>query len=271
MTNSKICILRVGGTNCDHETKRTIDDFEGMESEIVRINQLKDDKDLVDYDGLIIPGGFSYGDHVRAGSVFAQKIKTMLSEEIYHFAENGKPIMGICNGFQVLIETGLLPGVEGISEFPEASLAINESARYECRWIHLKNVNEGNCIFSQDIEKGKNLHIPIGHKEGRFILRKDREEELLKKLYENDQVVFKYSDENGNFANGSYPENPNGSLDDIAAICNPSGKIFGMMPHPERAYHGLHLPDWTAKDKVPEYGDGRLIFESMVNHLKKQL
>lgn len=269
LSDSKVCILRVGGTNCDLETKRTVDDFEGVEGEVVRINQIGKEKDLVDYDGLIIPGGFSYGDHIRAGSVFAQKIKTSLKEEIQHFAETGKPVMGICNGFQVLTETGLLPGFEGISEFPEASLAINESAKYECRWIHLRNVNDGNCVFSKEIEKDRNIFIPIGHKEGRFILKKDEEESLLEKLYENDQIVFRYSDEDGEFAGGKYPENPNGALEDIAAICNPEGNIFGMMPHPERAYYGFQLPNWTQKDSIPSYGDGRLVFKSLANYLKK--
>lgn len=218
----------------------------------------------MDYDCIVLPGGFSYGDHIRAGAVFANKIKTTLGDDLRNFAEEGKLLLGICNGFQILIEMGLLPKIEGISEFPKAALAINESAKYECRWIHLKNENNGNCIFTRNIEEGKKLFMPVAHKEGRFILQKDKEKELLEKLSENDQIVFRYCDKNGNYANREYPTNPNGALKDIAGICDPSGKIFGLMPHPERAYNGFHLPNWTSKEEIPEYGDGRLIFESVV-------
>ncbi|KXB06471.1 hypothetical protein AKJ53_00275 [candidate division MSBL1 archaeon SCGC-AAA382F02] len=267
MSETKACVLRVGGTNCDAETKRALDEFEGVESEIIHINQLEKEKNLLDYDCLVFPGGFSYGDHIRAGAVFANKITTSLRTELENFVESGGLIMGICNGFQVLIETGLLPGFEGISKLPTASLAINESAKYECRWIRLKNENNGNCVFTQEINKGKKLFIPIGHKEGRFILKKENEKELLEKLYENDQIVFRYCDKEGSYANGKYPENPNGAFHDIAGICDPSGRIFGLMPHPERAYYGEQLPNWTQKKEVPEYADGRLIFESMMKHL----
>lgn len=258
----------MGGTNCDIETRRTVNDFEKVTSEIVRINQLGGEKKLSDYDCLIIPGGFSYGDHIRAGAVFANRLKTMLREDLKNFAEQGGAILGICNGFQVLVETGLLPGFEKMSEFPTAALAINESAKYECRWVYIKNENDGNCLFSQDIEGGRKLFIPIGHKEGRFILPGEKKETILKKLYKNDQIVFRYCDKEGNYAGGSYPENPNGSFHDIAGICNPEGNIFGLMPHPERAYLSFHLPDWTEKRNTSEYGDGRLIFKSMIDSLR---
>ncbi len=221
----------------------------------------------MNYDCVVIPGGFSYGDHIRAGAVFANKIKTTLGEDLKTFAEEGGLILGICNGFQVLIETGLLPRIEGISAFPKAALAINESANYECRWVHLKNENSENCIFTKNIEEGEKLFMPVAHKEGRFILKKNREKELLKELSENDQIVFRYCDKEGNYANGEYPTNPNGALRDIAGICDPSGKIFGLMPHPERAYYGLHLPNWTSKEELPKYADGRLIFESVVQEV----
>lgn len=264
----KICILRAGGTNCDLETKRSLDSFEGVESEIVRINQLGEDKNLLEYEGLVIPGGFSYGDHIRAGAVFANKIISELEEGIKKFAENGGIILGICNGFQVLIETGLLPGLKGNGQRDKAALAINESAKYECRWIHLRPENRGNCVFTRGIDED-NLFVPVAHNEGRFILQKEEEEELLKKLYENDQVVFRYSDKKGNPADKKYPENPNGSTHDIAGICDPSGKIFGLMPHPERAFYGLQLPNWTNQKEPPKHADGKLIFDSMVNYLKR--
>lgn len=268
MTEIDVCVLRVGGTNCDAETAEAFEKFEGIEAEVVHMNRLKKDRNLNDYDCLAIPGGFSYGDHIRAGTVFANEIITSLGREIEDFAENEGLIIGICNGFQVLVETGLLPGFDGISRKATAALAINESAKYECRWVHLKDKNRGNCIFTEEIEKDV-LRMPVAHKEGRFMLEKEREEELLDRLYDNDQVVFKYCDADGEYAAGEYPENPNGSLDDIAGICDPSGRIFGLMPHPERAYYGYHPPDWTRHDEVPKFADGRLIFESVVEFLKK--
>lgn len=221
----------------------------------------------MDYDALVIPGGFSYGDYVRAGVVFAKRIVTNFSEELRRFAEDGRPVLGICNGFQVLIEAGLLPGFEGPSEFPKAALAINESVGYECRWVHLRNENGGKCVFTRRLDKGETIFMPVAHKEGRFVFPKGEEDELLEKLLENDQLVLRYSDEHGNPAEGSYPENPNGSFYDIAGICDPTGTIFGLMPHPERAYYGWHRPDWTSREKMSEYADGRIIFESLAEHL----
>lgn len=240
-----------------------------MTSEIVRVNLLGDDTVLQESDCLIIPGGFSYGDHIRAGAVFANEIKTAFGGELKNFAEEGNVILGICNGFQVLIETGLLPGLEGISEHPKAALAINKSAKYECRWTYLKNENRSKCIFTRDIERGDKLFMPVAHKEGRFILQKENEEELLERLRENDQIVLRYCNKEGEYANEEYPQNPNGALQDIAGICDPEGKIFGLMPHPERAYNGLHLPNWTRKSEIPDYADGRLIFKSMLEYLKQ--
>ncbi len=264
----KACVFRVGGTNCDVETKRSLDEFEGVESEVVRINQM-DNNSLQDYDFLVLPGGFSYGDHIRAGSVFANKIKNTMRDELKNFIDRGGHILGICNGFQILVEAGLLPGLDGISEFPTAALAINESSKYECRWVHIKNENRENCVFTKNIEKNKELFMPVAHAEGRFMIDKENENEILEKLHKNDQVVFKYCDSEGNLAGGKYPENPNGSLEDIAGICDPSGRIFGLMPHPERAFYGLQLPNWTQNRKTSKYADGRLIFESVINNLKE--
>lgn len=268
MSKIKSCVLRVGGTNCDIETKESLDNIDGIESEIVHINRMGKNRNLSDYDCLVIPGGFSYGDHIRAGAVFANRIKSTMKEELKNFAEEGGLIIGICNGFQVLVEIGLLPGLNGISEFPTAALAINKSAKYECRWVHTRNESRGTCAFTQVIENGETLYMPVAHKEGRFMLQSEREDKILDKLQKNDQIVLRYSDEDGNIVDGEYPKNPNGSLNDIAGICDPSGRIFGLMPHPERAYYGTQLPNWTRMKEVPEYGDGKLIFESIVRYLE---
>jgi phosphoribosylformylglycinamidine synthase len=182
------------------------------------------------------------------------------------FAGEEKPILGICNGFQVLVESGLLPGFGGIDEEPRVALGINTSSRYEDRWVYLKRVNRGNCIFTKD---GMDLlRLPVAHGEGRFILPPGEEDRFLKELEENDQIVYKYATMEGKLAEGSYPENPNGSIADIAGICDPTGTIFGLMPHPERAFHRITYPDWTRTGLGGE-GDGFYIFENMVNYIAK--
>ncbi len=266
----KVCILRVGGTNCDAETKRAVEDL-GVKADILHMNQVVKRGGILDYDALIIPGGFSFGDYVRAGAILAKRILIKLRGDVERFVDEGRPVLGICNGFQVLVESGLLPGFNGISEYPEAALATNMPIGYRCRWVYLKHENGGNCIFTRKIPKGRVLRMPIAHAEGRFLLPKDREDKYLEKLYENDQVVFRYCDEHGRYGEGRYPVNPNGSFHDIAGICNPDGTIFGLMPHPERAYYGWQLPDWTRMGEPQMYGDGRLIFESMVDYMLNRL
>jgi phosphoribosylformylglycinamidine synthase len=264
----KICILRVAGTNCDAETKQAFKEL-GVNAEVIHFNELLKKKSLLDYHMLVLPGGFSFGDYVRAGAIWAKRIQTKLKKPIKKFIEEEKPILGICNGFQILVEAGLLPGFNGISDYPEASLAPNIPLGYNCRWIRIKNENSGNCIFTKKIPKGKVLHIPVAHSEGRFIFPKEKEKKFLELLQENDQLVFRYALENGQPANGKYPENPNGAFYDIAGICNPEGTILGLMPHPERAFYGWQLPNWTSKEKIPLYGDGKLIFESVIEYLTK--
>jgi len=149
-------------------------------------------------------------------------------------------------------------------------LATNEPIGYRCIWVHLKHENSGRCIFTQKIPKEKVLRVPIAHAEGRFMFLKEKEREYLQRLYDSDQLVFRYCNEKGEYADGRYPVNPNGAFHDIAGICSSDGKIFGLMPHPERAYYGWQLPDWTRRTRVPEYGDGRLIFESMTEYLTKK-
>jgi len=261
--------MRVGGTNCDAETKRALDDL-GVGAEIIHLNEMAKKRNLLDYSALVFPGGFSYGDYVRAGAIWAKGTLAKLRHDLRRFVEEGRPVLGICNGFQVLVEAGLLPGFEGVSEYPEAALATNVPIGYHCNWVHVKHENCGRCIFTSKIRKGKVLRIPIAHAEGRFLFSKEKESDYLKRLYENDQLVFRYCDEKGDYADGRYPVNPNGAFHDIAGICDPSGTIFGLMPHPERAWCGWQLPDWTRKELLPKYGDGKLVFESMVDFLRKK-
>lgn len=265
----RICILRVGGTNCDAETKRAFDNL-NVNAEIVHFNELLKKRNLFDYDGLVFPGGFSYGDYVRAGVIWAKSVAAKIGADLEKFVEEKRPVLGICNGFQVLIEAGLLPAFDGVSEYPEAALAPNIPPGYNCRWVYLKHENNGKCVFTQNIPKNIILKIPVAHSEGRFIFPKEKENECLRQLCANDQVVFRYCHSNGTLAEGEYPANPNGSFNDIAGICNPQGTVFGLMPHPERAFYGWQLPDWTKKDAIPEFGDGKLIFESVVEYITRK-
>jgi phosphoribosylformylglycinamidine synthase len=265
----RACIVRVGGTNCDAETKRSFENL-GVKAEITHLNELVMHESLSEYDVLVVPGGFSFGDYVRAGAILAKDISARLGKKLRAFIDEGKPVLGICNGFQVLVESGLLPAFEEVSKYPEAALATNVPIGYRCRWVYLKHENSGNCIFTRKIPKGKVLRIPVAHGEGRFIFPKDDEKQCLEKLSSNDQLVFRYCDEKGQNTEGRFPDNPNGSFSDIAGICNPAGTVFGLMPHPERAYYGWQLPDWTRTGKPPEFGNGRLIFESIVEYIAQK-
>ncbi len=266
----KVCVLRVGGTNCDMETQRAFQEV-GVQAETLHLNEILKQGTLMNYQVLVFPGGFSYGDYVRAGVIFARRLSARLDKELKAFVQDNRPILGICNGFQIIVEYGLLPGFKGVSPIPEATLATNIPQGYNCRWLYLKYENKGNCVFTGKIPRGKVLRIPVAHSEGRFLFPREKEQQLLEELYDNDMIVFRYCNENGEYANGHYPTNPNGSFHDIAGICNKEGTIFGLMPHPERALYWWQQPDWTRHECVPQYGDGKLIFESLVDHLTKKL
>jgi phosphoribosylformylglycinamidine synthase I len=266
----KVCVMRVGGTNCDAETRRAFQEL-GVQTEVRHVNELIKRRSLLDYDVLVFPGGFSFGDYVRSGVIFARSLSVKLGKEMEAFIDEGRPILGICNGFQILVEYGLLPGFEGISTYPEATLTTNVPQGFKCQWIHLKNENKGKCAFTSLIPPGKVLRMPIAHGEGRFLFPVEKEQQMLDRLIDEDMMVFRYCDENGKAADGKYPTNPNGAFHDIAGICNQEGTIFGLMPHPERAMYWWQQPDWTRQQHMPQYGDGKLVFESIISSLTKKL
>ena len=265
----KVCVLRVGGTNCDAETRRSFEDL-GVQAEIVHVNELVKRRSLMEYSVLVFPGGFSYGDYVRAGAIWAKWLIAKLGKGLKAFVEENRPILGICNGFQVLVEAGLIPGFEGISPYPDAALATNFPPGYNCRWVYVKHENKGKCVFTRKIPKEKVLRMPVAHSEGRFIFAKEKEKQFLERLYENDQLVFRYCDKNGEYAEGRFPANPNGSFHDVVGVCSPEGTIFGLMPHPERAFYWWQQPDWTRQERMAQYSDGKLIFESLIEYLMKE-
>ena len=265
----KVCVLRIEGTNCEDEMAEAFR-MVGATAEEVHLKQLIGQapadlkRDLEDYDILALPGGFSAGDYVRAGAIFAARIKSALGPQLRRFVDSEKPVLGVCNGFQILVELGLLPALEeSMTAIPTAALYTNDSARFECRPTVLRNDNRGKCIFTSDVPKGKLLMIPSAHGEGKLM---SMDQDFIDKLSDNDQIVFRYVCENGEKA--EYPWNPNGSPSDIAGICNPAGNVLGMMPHPERVMTRFTHPDWT-RGYSSQDGDGKCIFESVMNKLIK--
>ena len=192
-------------------------------------------------------------------------------KDFKEYIHEGYPIIGVCNGFQVLIELGVLPGVNGISTTPQACLAINDSNRFECRPTLLRYENNGHCQVTSRLTKGRKYMIPSAHMEGKLLFPQHNAKHHVKILEENNQIVFRYVDPQGNPS--GYPWNPNGSIDNIAGICNREGNVLGMMPHPERTFFSWQHPDWTRKDKKwmeTETGDGRAVFESILEYISKK-
>jgi phosphoribosylformylglycinamidine synthase subunit PurQ / glutaminase len=261
--NIRICVMRVAGTNRDADAAVCLED-QGAIVEILHLNDILRRRNLATYQGLVFPGGFAYGDYVRAGAIWAKRIQNFLREDLRAFAEAGKPILGICNGFQVLVEAGFLPFLD-YSESPVVSLAGNKSGKFECRWVGLKSNPDSSCIFNSGNDVIRKF--PIAHGEGRFITNS---QEVLDRLAENNQIALQYVKPDGELAKQCYPENPNGSELDIAGICSPSGTIMGLMPHPEDAYWGYQMPNWTEMGGIPQYGDGVGIFKSMIDYIEKR-
>ena len=270
----RVGVVYIEGTNCEEESVAYFRHL-GAKAEKVHLKQLTGDvpeemrRRLEDYDILMVPGGFASGDYVRAGAIFAARLRSRLADELKAFVEAGKPIFGVCNGFQVLVEAGLLPGLRGtMTDEPEAVLATNDSGHYECRPSLLKLESRGTCAFTRGLRKGQVVTFISAHAEGKFLLPKARAAKLLKELVANDQVVFRYVDDRGRYA--GYPWNPSGTTYNIAALCNREGNVFGVQPHPERCFFRHLHPDWTRGDGGdPVYGDGKAIFEGVLRHVER--
>jgi phosphoribosylformylglycinamidine synthase len=230
----KVAVIQYPGSNCDLDALEILRDVAKTRTDLVWHKDLEDD----DYDAYVLPGGFSYGDYLRAGAIAATSPSLRIIKEA---AENGKPVLGICNGFQILVEAGLLPG----------AVLRNSTLRFVCTWTNLR-VETTRTPFTSEAEKGQVLAIPIAHNEGRYYLDKDQ----IPELERNQQIAFRYVSEEGEATEDA---NPNGSIDNIAGICNQTGNVMGLMPHPERASLQVLSPD--------EKTDGRVIFDSMMRTL----
>jgi len=274
-SNIRVAVVYIEGTNCEDESVAYFRHL-GAQAEKVHLKQLTGDappelrRDLDDYDLLMIPGGFAAGDYIRAGTIFAARMRSKLSKNLVGFVKAGKPVFGVCNGFQVLVEAGLLPALSGVmTAEPEAVLATNDSSHYECRPSLLRLENGGSCAFTRTLKRGQVVMFISAHAEGKLLFPAQREKRILKELIDNDQVVFRFVDDRGKYA--GYPWNPSGTTFNIAALCNREGNVFGVQPHPERCFFRHLRPDWTRQpDGDPVYGDGKSVFESALRYVEKR-
>jgi phosphoribosylformylglycinamidine synthase I len=254
MKKVKVLMLRAPGTNRDVDTRIAFEQC-GAEVDSALVTELfRREKKLAEYHVAVIPGGFTYGDDISAGRIMANEIRLRLGEDIQKFVADGRLVLGICNGFQVLVKTGILPGSNGKSDQP-VTLTNNDSGRFECRWVYLKVNEKSPCVFTKGI---KRMYVPIAHGEGKLVAAANIADKL--------NIVVQYVDEKGNTGAG-YPYNPNGSINDIAGICDATGRIFGLMPHPEDFIRSTQHPRWTReKPQLSDYG--LQVFQNAVNWAK---
>ncbi|MBM4018586.1 MAG: phosphoribosylformylglycinamidine synthase I [Planctomycetes bacterium] len=254
-------VLRTAGTNCDEETQFAWE-LAGARAERVHVNRLiENPRRLLDYQVLTIPGGFSYGDDIASGKIFANQIVHHLADAVQEFLARDRLVLGICNGFQVLVRCGLLPGAaDGRPTLvPSATLTNNDSGKFEDRWVHLRT-DTGRCPF---LAKGEVFDLPVAHGEGKFV---PADSSPLAALEQKDQVALRYVDSRGR-TGASYPANPNGSAGDVAGICDATGRILGLMPHPERHALSEHHPQWTRRPRRKS-GDGLAVFKRGVAYFR---
>lgn len=264
-------VLFGNGINCENETYFA-HKISGFSPELIHINELLERPEMIHrYSFITLPGGFLDGDDL--GSAKAQAVKWKYQplkekkgyfiDELLKFISDGKLILGICNGFQLLVKTGLLPGLDGNYKEQVASLTFNESGRFEDRWVYLKVNKESPCVFLKGLDI---IYLPVRHGEGKFIVR---DEEVLRRIKERNHIAVQYADEKGR-ATQEYPYNPNGSQEAVAGVCDETGRIFGLMPHPEAYVDRLQHPRWGRED-LPEEPDGLKIFRNAARYSLENL
>lgn len=263
MATPRVLVLRAPGTNCDEETAYAFQ-LAGAESESIHVNRLIENVALKDrYQILCVPGGFSFGDDIAAGRILATRLSRHLADLVDTFVHGAgdRLVLGICNGMQVLMRLGVL--TSGLEESPgdAATLTWNDHGRFEDRWVHLV-ADETPCVFLKDIER---MYLPMAHAEGKFVAAK---ENALQALRTSGRLCLRYAaDENGGVQDErlEFPANPNGAQANVAGVCDATGRVFGLMPHPERHLFPTHHPFWTRREEQPEHGDGLAIFRNAVD------
>ncbi|MFP5212108.1 MAG: phosphoribosylformylglycinamidine synthase subunit PurQ [Acidobacteriota bacterium] len=268
MSSSVRALVLTGfGLNCDLETAYALETA-GASADRIHLNSLIDrEKSLRDYQILVVGGGFSWGDDHGAGVIMAMRMKHRMRDDLLEFVERGGVVLGICNGFQVIVNLGLLPGFDVRSMKREVALIHNDCGHFLDRWVSLQADPASPCVLSRGIGT---LDLPIRHGEGKFYA----EPEVIDKLMAGNQVFLRYVRPDGSPSDGEYPHNPNGSVGDIAGICDPTGRIAGLMPHPEAFNHWTNHPDWTlVKEQCkregkpfPEEGEGIRLFRNAVGY-----
>jgi phosphoribosylformylglycinamidine synthase len=258
-------LIRTAGTNCEAELEYAWRRA-GASTEILHIRRVIERPALLrDFHLLSFPGGFSYGDDLGAGRIHAIEIREKLLDPLREFVAAGKLVYGVCNGFQVLVKAGLLPGFDFLQPGPppplEATLTDNANGRFQDRWVVLKAVSPRTPF----LKEGSVFRVPIAHGEGQFLPKDDG---VMARLRANGQIVLKYVRPDGSPATG-WPDNPNGSADDIAGICDPTGRVFGLMPHPERFVDAVQGPTWTREGNGMGDGEGLQVFRNAVEYARE--
>ena len=261
MKNVKALVLRAAGINCDLETVNALE-LAGATAESAHINKIIDNKELLkNNDILVFPGGFSYGDDVAAGKILANQVIHHLSDVIKDFISDGKLVLGICNGFQVLVKAGILPGFKEETTETPVTITNNDIPRFYDSWVYLQPGTD-KCVF---INKDQRIYLPMAHGEGKVVTQTP---EILAKLQNEGHIAFRYVDKDGK--EGGYPVNPNGAVDSIAGLCDCTGRVLGLMPHPERFVRRTQHPHWTRlNDDLA--ADGIEIFNNAVQYAKSNL
>jgi len=266
----KSIVLTGNGTNCEREMAHACRLAGSDEVDIVYIHDiLSGEKRLDDYHFLILPGGFLDGDDLGAAQAGANRIiharvkgsGEPLRDQFRRFIDGGKLILGVCNGFQLMVKLGILPAVDGEYFRQTVTLTFNDSGRFEDRWVWISINEKSPCVFTRGLKK---VYLPVRHGEGKFMARSAA---ILKRLHRQQQVVARYCTQDSDRPAMTYPDNPNGAVDAIAGICNETGRLYGMMPHPDAYTHRTNHPRWT-REELPEEGMGLAFFKNAVQFIR---
>jgi phosphoribosylformylglycinamidine synthase subunit PurQ / glutaminase len=267
----KAIVLTGNGTNCEMEMAHACKLAGADAVDIVHVSDLLyGEKRLTDYSFLNLPGGFLDGDDLGSAKAGANRFlhaeiyghEEMLIDDLLKFIDAGKLILGACNGFQLMVKLGLLPALDGNFMRQSTTLTFNDSGRFEDRWVYLKANSQSPCVFTRGVDM---IYLPVRHGEGKFVPESNV---ILRQIEERNLNVFRYCDVNGIPAM-QYPLNPNGSINAIAGICNETGRLFGLMPHPEAYLHRTNHPRWT-REELPEDGQGLAIFQNAVKFIRSK-